>query len=66
MKRERRARKTGFRYLASFVTENWWLKLLALALATIIYQSLKSDFQQNQNQYERYERESRLNAADAR
>ncbi len=36
--------KTGngvLRRLASAFTENWWLKLLALALALIIYHTLK-------------------------
>ena len=46
MKRKNKA-VGPLRYLVSFITENWWLKLLALALAIIIYQSLKSEKQKD-------------------
>ena len=36
-------RKGPFRFLLRTLTNNWWLKLLALALAVIIYHSLKSE-----------------------
>lgn len=29
--------------LFSFITNNWWLKLLALVLAIVIYHALSSD-----------------------
>ena len=53
MKSTDKQNKGMLRYLASFITDNWWLKLLALALATIIYQSLKSDLQQNERPQQR-------------
>ena len=41
------------RYLLSFITENWWLKLLALLLAIIVYHSLKPEGTKIKNQNDR-------------
>ena len=39
--------------LLSFITNNWWLKVLALVLAIVIYHSLKSDSPHRSNRNDR-------------
>lgn len=48
------AQKSGFFSRAtSLLTHNWWLKLLALLLAIIVYHSLKPEGTKIRNQNDR-------------
>jgi len=48
MKSRRNLSKGAMGRFVSLFIDNWWLKLLSLALAIIIYQSLKPDQKQNE------------------
>lgn len=44
----------AFSRIISVVTHNWWLKLLSLILAIVVYHSLKTDTDYVQNPNERH------------
>lgn len=48
MKSRKKRNRGALQKLAAFFIDNWWLKLLSLALAIIIYQTLKTEPKQNE------------------
>ena len=48
MNSRRKLNRGALQKLAALFMDNWWLKLLSLALAIIVYQTLKTEPKQNE------------------